>query len=276
MDMGAGTTGLNGTGDADARKIFQLVWKEVRRYGAEEVTFFFEDSTVAYRFLSADGRAGDGTVNGKFTNLLAAVLQRSYSLQIGSESLTVVCSGARVFKLSLIPRKSPGTPPVKILPFSVPASLSPEEKGLPVKRELSVLVVEDNQTFAKVLVRFLERNGFAVTHAVDAHSALERLSSGFRPALIISDLHMPDLNGDEFGRRVRANELLARTPLMLLTSDRALETELAALQAGADVVLAKSEDPRIIVGYLRRFIARGEQGDATVAATQNVRSGTTP
>lgn len=275
MEMGAGTKGFNGTGDAEARKIFQLVWEEVRRYGAEEVTFSLKDSTVAYRFLSADGRAGDGMVNGKFANLLAAVLQRSYSLQIGSECLTVVCSGVGVFKLSLIPRRSRGRAPVKILPFSVPASAATEEKISPVKRDLSVLVVEDNQTFARVLVRFLERNGFSVTHAVDAQSALQRLSSGFSPTLIISDLHMPDLNGDEFARRVRANALFAGTPLMLLTSDRALETELAALQAGADVVLAKSEDPRLIVGYLRRFVARGEPEDHTVAVKQNVRSGTT-
>lgn len=119
----------------------------------------------------------------------------------------------------------------------------------------SVLVVEDDPIFARVVSRFLASQGVDCVCAGGGAAALEGVQSAV-PALIICDEHMPGMSGIEFIRRVRADERCATVPIILLTSDENVDTELRALNEGADAFVRKSEDPRVLEQHVRRLIER--------------------
>ena len=65
---------------------------------------------------------------------------------------------------------------------------------------------------------------------------------------------MPEMNGSEFIRRIREELKLADLPLIMLTSDENVETELALLKQGADTFIAKSEDPRLLTTKIEKIL----------------------
>jgi len=120
-----------------------------------------------------------------------------------------------------------------------------------------VLVVDDNPTFAKVLERFFSRQNIVTTSAQDGLQALEMLESGAcTPDLIVSDVHMPSMNGFEFLKKARQIEFLKNTPIVMLTSDDDVETELKLLSDGADAFVTKNEDPRILCVQVKRLLQK--------------------
>lgn len=242
-----------------ARKAIRLVWDEVRRYGATAVDIEISSISVAYRFRSQDGRSGEGGVNARYASAISSALMESFRLTLGIDVVEVSGIGSGLFQLSLAKREeAPSVAPVLSLVKSNDSAEVCEgaDNHDDQLARSTILVVEDNQTFAKVLLRFLTRQGFSVTMCGDGLEALRRLEAGFVPNLIMSDLHMPNLSGDELAIKVRRIAALAGTPLVLLTSDRSVETELRALEAGVDLFLSKSEDPRLIAAYAKRLLSR--------------------
>jgi len=251
-----------------ARKAVRLVWDEVRRYGASLVTIEVSSTKIAYSFQARDGRKGEGSVNPRYSAAMSQALMQSLKMNLGLDSVEITGVGSGKFKLSLARRPAETDSSAQgsnILSLVKPISLAEPKKepaaSVKISTEIgvpgiSVLVVEDNPTFSRVLVRFLERQGYTVHLCADGREAIEKLQSGLIPSLVISDLHMPHVSGDEFAVLMRRICALKKTPLMLLTSDRAIETELRALEAGADLFLAKSEDPRLIAGYAKRLLVR--------------------
>ncbi|HMV49997.1 MAG TPA: response regulator [Blastocatellia bacterium] len=80
-----------------------------------------------------------------------------------------------------------------------------------------VLLVDDDNEFREVMVLALESYGYEVIEAADAKSALELLR-GERPDAIISDLHMPLMDGGTFCRHVRSETELAGIPFVILSA----------------------------------------------------------
>ena len=74
------------------------------------------------------------------------------------------------------------------------------------------------------------------------------------PDLIVCDVHMPDMNGFDFLRRVRQDSHTKQISIIMLTSDASVETELSLIESGADVFLTKTQDPRILCAHARRLI----------------------
>lgn len=245
-----------------ARKAVRLVWDEVRRYGGAEVEIEVSSVDVAYSFHAADGRSGQGSVNARYSAAITSVLMESFRLTLGVDAVDIIGMGKGIFRLSLAKREElPTVPPVLSL------VKSGDDASLKSGSLATIMVVEDNPTFSKVLVRFLGRQGFAVTVCGNGREALEKLESGFVPDLIMSDLHMPHLSGDEFAARVRRMAALETIPLLLLTSDRSIETELKALEIGVDLFLSKSEDPRLIAAYAKRLLKRAAAMSANSVET---------
>lgn len=106
----------------------------------------------------------------------------------------------------------------------------------------TVLYVEDNPSNVQLMRRILARRPeVRLVVAVDGASALE-LAREVRPSLVLLDLHLPDLPGEEVLRRLRADPRTARTPVVVLSAD-AMPGQAERLTAiGADGYLAKPFD----------------------------------
>ena len=113
--------------------------------------------------------------------------------------------------------------------------------SLEVSRETTsplVLVVDDSITVRRVTQRLLSRAGFRVVLASDGMQALDLLRDE-RPALVLSDIEMPRMDGMELTRQIRADAKLSDLPIIIITSRTAQKHRDHALALGANHYLGK-------------------------------------
>ncbi|HSW30186.1 MAG TPA: response regulator [Longimicrobiales bacterium] len=134
----------------------------------------------------------------------------------------------------------------------------PEALGAmaPAPARCTILVVDDDRG-ARILARaVLERRGYPVIEAKGGEEALERLAAHPGICLAVVDLEMPDMDGRELVRRLRARQDHARLAIVVLTGTRDPAVEADLIEAGADDYLVKPLDPRLFLarvsGTLRR------------------------
>jgi chemosensory pili system protein ChpA (sensor histidine kinase/response regulator) len=101
-----------------------------------------------------------------------------------------------------------------------------------------VMVVDDSLTVRRVTQRLLVREGYRVVTAKDGLDALERLSEE-RPAVLLSDIEMPRMDGFDLVRNVRADPKLASLPVVMITSRIAQKHRDYAGELGVDHYLGK-------------------------------------
>ncbi|RKY62281.1 MAG: hypothetical protein DRP95_01795, partial [Candidatus Latescibacterota bacterium] len=127
-----------------------------------------------------------------------------------------------------------------------------EGKGVP-----SVLVVDDEPFWVKILTRQLERAGFRVEAASDGREALKVLER-FRPDLILSDVLMPHMDGMEFRRRLLEDPRFSDIPFVFLTARSGEEDALEGLALGADDYISKAISPQVVAQKVRAVWRRIE------------------
>jgi chemosensory pili system protein ChpA (sensor histidine kinase/response regulator) len=117
-----------------------------------------------------------------------------------------------------------------------------------------VLVVDDSLTVRRVTQRLLLREGYRVALAKDGLDALEKLAEE-RPAVLLSDIEMPRMDGFDLVRNVRADARLAGLPVVMITSRIAQKHRDYAAELGVDHYLGKpySEEEllAVLAGYVR-------------------------
>jgi PAS domain S-box-containing protein len=144
---------------------------------------------------------------------------------------------------------APGTPdPI------APATAAPTVADARAQGQL-ILVVEDDAVNQKVILQQLELLGYAAELASDGAEAFRMWQAG-RYALVLTDLHMPEMDGYELTRRIRAAESVGvHLPIVALTAN-ALRGEAArATEAGMDGYLTKPVTLRALREALRQWVA---------------------
>jgi len=123
-----------------------------------------------------------------------------------------------------------------------------------------VLVVDDDQTVADVVCRYLEHAGYEVSHVGDGATALAAVARR-PPHLVVLDLMLPVLDGLEVCRRLR--ERPDGVPIVMLTARGDEADRILGLQLGADDYLGKPFSPRELVLRVRSVLRRvgGEPSD---------------
>jgi two-component system OmpR family response regulator len=121
--------------------------------------------------------------------------------------------------------------------------------GQPVR----VLVVDDESTLTELLSMALRYEGWEVQSAGDGLSAV-RTARTFRPNAVILDMMLPDMNGLEVLRKLRAE--LADVPVLFLTAKDAVEDRVAGLTAGGDDYVTKPFSLEEVVARLRGLMRR--------------------
>ncbi len=127
-----------------------------------------------------------------------------------------------------------------------------------------ILVVEDSRFQAKRLRDFLEKNGFRVKLALNGKEGLSaaRLE---RPALIISDIMMPVMDGFEMCRLVKNDKELKEVPVILLTSLSHTGDILRGLEAGADSYISKPCEGKMLLARIQTVVSSPVSDDGDVS-----------
>ncbi len=138
-----------------------------------------------------------------------------------------------------------------------------------------LLMIEDDARLAAMVAEYLTQNGFTVSRAADGLSGLAHLvqaSNGSAPDLVVLDLMLPDIDGLEVCRRIRAlNTPAAQIPVLMLTAKGDPMDRIIGLEMGADDYLPKPFEPRELLARIRAILRR--RGEAPVAATHQLRFG---
>ena len=133
-----------------------------------------------------------------------------------------------------------------------------------------LLMIEDDVRLACMVEEYLGSSGFVIRHAASALAGLAKLQDPTHdaPQLIILDLMLPDLDGLEVCRRIRALlGPLAYTPILMLTAKGDPMDRVIGLEIGADDYLPKPFEPRELLARIRailRRLASGAQSTADV------------
>jgi two-component system, OmpR family, response regulator ResD len=115
-----------------------------------------------------------------------------------------------------------------------------------------ILVVEDEHIVSDVVARYLRREGFRVTVAADGASALASAAAD-QPRLVVLDLMLPDMDGLEVCRRLRAQ---GAVPILILTAKGSETDEVLGLGLGADDYLSKPLRPSVLVARVKALLRR--------------------
>jgi DNA-binding response OmpR family regulator len=115
-----------------------------------------------------------------------------------------------------------------------------------------ILIVEDEANIASFVKLYLEKAGFAVERAATGTDGVARTRDG-QPALIVLDLNLPDIDGLEVCRRIRAT---SQVPILMLTARDDDIDKIVGLEVGADDYVTKPFNPRELVARIKTILRR--------------------
>jgi len=118
----------------------------------------------------------------------------------------------------------------------------------------SILIVEDDEEIAYLLKFMLEREGYAVAHAIDGKEAIRLIDSMPVPKLVLLDVMLPYHDGFQLIDYIRRKESWQGIPVVMLTAKVKGDSIARALEAGADDYVAKPFQPVELMARLRRFL----------------------
>ena len=133
----------------------------------------------------------------------------------------------------------------------------------------TVLVVDDNPEIREYVAGCL-RQHYHVVKAFDGRDALGKARQ-LRPALLVSDVMMPNMNGYELCRAIKQDEGLAHTPVILLTSRATLDEKIQGLESGADDYLTKPFSAKELQVRARNLLHLGLQQKALQKLNEELR-----
>jgi len=118
-----------------------------------------------------------------------------------------------------------------------------------------ILIVDDTADTREIYSLYLTSRGFTVPTARDGLSGIDA-AERLHPDVVVMDLSMPDLDGVEATRRLKADARTADIPVLILTAHPMLAVQKGALDGGADGFLTKPCLPEDLEKHVRRLLDR--------------------
>jgi CheY-like chemotaxis protein len=123
----------------------------------------------------------------------------------------------------------------------------------------TILIVEDDADITELMQLLLERDGYSVRVAADGLDALQQLRSGLEPDLILLDLMMPRMDGEQFLRRMRADNY-ADVPVVILSGHVSAQAKARELHAAS--CLMKPVESHELLQTVNQFAPAHSHKDA--------------
>jgi len=124
-----------------------------------------------------------------------------------------------------------------------------------IPHDRPILVVDDDAKIVRLVRTYLERDGFRVITAGDGPAALEAIET-HRPALVVLDLMLPELDGRAVIRAVRRDDDAGRTRIIILSARSSTIDRIAGLEDGADDYVPKPFSPAELVLRVKAVLRR--------------------
>ena len=121
---------------------------------------------------------------------------------------------------------------------------------------VSVLIVEDDANIRELLQLYLEKDGYAVTQAVDGGQGLEKYRT-IKPDLVLLDVMMPVMDGWNLCKAIRAE---GNTPVIMLTAKGEIDDKVTGLKAGADDYITKPFEMKELLARIEAVLRRADRG----------------
>ena len=118
------------------------------------------------------------------------------------------------------------------------------------RQHLLVLIVDDEEPIAEALVYVVEDMGYTAAHATGGRAALEMVEAGLRPALIVTDLMMPQMDGARLVGALRATLGPAMPPVILMTAANPHYAAGVAVDAKLPKPFGVAEVERLLARFL--------------------------
>ncbi len=130
-----------------------------------------------------------------------------------------------------------------------------------------ILIVDDEPNIVQLARMYLERDGFRVASVGDGKAALEAVARQ-KPALMVLDIMLPEMDGLEVCRRLRAQD--SPLPILMLTARDDDVDKILGLELGADDYLTKPFNPRELVARVKAILRRGERLPTAISSPLHV------
>ena len=121
-----------------------------------------------------------------------------------------------------------------------------------------ILLVDDSPLVRMRYRLILEKEGFEVVQAADGQEALDALGSGHGVHLVVTDLHMPGMDGNDLVTLIRQSPPLALLPVLMLTGASDQERIIENLSAGASDYVVKGRDAREFMARVKNLARVGQ------------------
>lgn len=116
-----------------------------------------------------------------------------------------------------------------------------------------ILLIDDKESIAKVISVYLTAE-FDLIYFENPIKAITWLQEGNIPDLIISDIRMPEMQGDEFLRYMKANSLFCSIPIIMLSSEESTSERIRLLEEGAEDYIIKPFNPMELKIRIKKII----------------------
>jgi DNA-binding response OmpR family regulator len=127
---------------------------------------------------------------------------------------------------------------------------------------IKILVIDDDANITRLVRDYLEQAGYGVQVAHNAETGLHILRCE-DPDLLVLDLGLPDRDGYDLTRLIRADRQLAELPIIMLTARVEDSDKIIGLELGADDYITKPFNPREVVARVRAVLRRMNAGKMT-------------
>lgn len=126
----------------------------------------------------------------------------------------------------------------------------------------TILIIDDDIDTLKLVGIMLERKGFRILASTTGDKGLQMANKEY-PDLILLDVMIPDINGYEIARSIRANPATENTPIIMFTARSQVDDKVEGLEAGADAYITKPARPRELFAQVNSILKRAPQRSST-------------
>ncbi len=124
-----------------------------------------------------------------------------------------------------------------------------------------ILIIDDDIDTLKLVGLMLQKQGYQIVAASNGQQGIAQAEAE-NPDLILLDVMMPDMDGYEVAKRLRANSFTAAIPILMFTAKTQLDDKVTGFEAGADDYLTKPTHPTELNAHVKALLSRSSKGKA--------------